>query len=539
MTRRQICLLTLVSQLASLATADWQYRSRPDLSPPKLNITVPAAASTAPGYIFTAPYLGFDPGSTGPEQPGAYIFTNDGDLVWSATGYLAGWVADFGPTVVDGRLVLRAFQGGLDAPHGRMYGDHVLLDDHYEAIKTVRAGSHRLVSCHEFQVLEGETVLIETPVSIPTDLSPYGGDENQTWVVTNGFQELDIQTGQVLFEWYSYDHVSPKYTHFPLEETGPFGGRSSFDAWNYFHINSVDKDDEGNYLVSARNYAAIFKINGSDGAILWQLGGRAGSDFEVPASVQFAHQHDARFRSRSADGTIEQISFFDNAMHTVPGHTLNPFSRARIVELNHTAGTASEVRTYTPPDALATKSQGNVQLLANGNVFVNWGQAGAVTEYAEDGEVLFHAYLDSEPSRNVQSYRGFRAEWTGFSPEEPAVLAVRSQQGRLTVYVSWNGDTETRTWQFYLVVSERNGQVVKSIGKAKRTGFETVFTSQVAASLVGEESVRVLAEALDSRGRSLGKSSAIRVQDDAFYPWESANVGVNGQYSSDQIRLEL
>ncbi|PYI29487.1 hypothetical protein BP00DRAFT_448307 [Aspergillus indologenus CBS 114.80] len=119
MTRRQICLLTLVTQLASLATADWQYRSRPDLSP-KLNITVPAAASAAPGYIFTAPYLGFDPGSTGPEQPGAYIFTNDGDLVWSATGYLAGWVADFGPTVVDGRLVLRAFQGRLDAPHVSM-----------------------------------------------------------------------------------------------------------------------------------------------------------------------------------------------------------------------------------------------------------------------------------------------------------------------------------------------------------------------------------------------------------------------------------
>lgn len=39
--------------------------------------------------------------------------------------------------------------------------------------------------------------------------------------------------------------------------------------WDYFHINSVDKDAGGNYLISARDACAIHKINGTDGEIIW------------------------------------------------------------------------------------------------------------------------------------------------------------------------------------------------------------------------------------------------------------------------------
>ncbi|KAJ5418081.1 uncharacterized protein N7487_001631 [Penicillium crustosum] len=502
-------LLLLISVLQPVY-ADWQFRSRPDLSPPRLNITVPAQPAVEKGLIFVAQYHGFEEGSSGPEQPAAYIFEDNGDLVWSSVGHLAGWIADFGPTVVNNALVLRAFQGILDGPHGRMYGDHVLLDEHYRTIKVVKPASHRLVSCHEFQVVNGESVLMETPVAVPINLKPFGGDASQSWIVSNGFQEVDISSGKLLFEWYSLDHVNPEYSAFPLESEGVFKGTSSLDAWNYFHINSVDKDDEGNYLISARNYAAIFKINGTDGEIIWQLGGRRGSDFDVPSNVKFAYQHDARFRYRSPNGSIEHISFFDNADHSAPGRSINPFSRARFVELNHETLTATEIHTYRPPDNLVTHSQGNLQFLENGNKFVNWGQAGAVTEFSEDGNVLFHAYLDSGDNRNVQSYRGFRANWRGFPDEEPAVLPILDSKENLSVFVSWNGDTETKFWQFYLQRAGTNSAFL--LGKQKRTGFETKTSIDFSniRSKTGDE--KIFAEAFDSQGRFLRRTVPVTIK---------------------------
>lgn len=305
---------------------------------------------------------------------------------------------------------------------------------------------------------------------------------------------------------------------FPLESDGGFNARSSLDAWNYFHINSVDKDDQGNYLVSARNYAAIFKINGTSGQVLWQLGG-SGSDFDVPENAKFAYQHDARFRFRSNDGTIERISLFDNADHTAPGRSINPFSRARYIELDHTTNTVREIHTYRPPDDLVTHSQGNVQFLPGGNVFVNWGQAGAVTEYSRDGHVLFHAYLDSYPNKYVQSYRGFRSPWTGHSSEDPAVLALADLIGQrssyVSIYVSWNGDTETDVWHFYAAgvkTKERH------LGMMSRAGFETSIEIDLGLALVESLSdISIIAEARDSKGIVLGRSRATALVDQEPY----------------------
>ncbi|KAL2865973.1 arylsulfotransferase family protein [Aspergillus lucknowensis] len=504
-------LLSIVALPTALA--DWQYLSRPDLSPPKLNITVPAKSSVEAGYIFIAPYSGFEEGSVGPEQPGAYIFRDNGDLIWSGIGYLAGYVANFGPTVVDGKPVLRAAQGLLDGSHGRMFGDHSILNDHYETVKVVRAASHHLVSVHEFEVVDGRSVLIEVPVPVPLDLSPFGGDEDQKWILSSGFQEIDIQTGELLFEWYSLDHITPNYSALPLETDGPFDGRNSHNAWDYFHLNSAAKDEDGNYLISARNYAAIFKVDGTSGEVIWQLGGRHGTDFEVPQNVEFAYQHDVRIRYRSDDGSIERISFFDNADHSRPGHSLNSSSRARYVELDHSAGTVREIQTYWPPDELIANSQGSARFLPGGNLFVDWGQAGAVTEFSAEGEVLFHAYLDSYPSNHVQSYRGFRAPWAGYSSEEPAVLALGNTTGQLSVYVSWNGDTETKFWNFYLVVE---GAERKYLGRKERVSFETLFQTELDLAIEASQ-VIIAAEARDAEGSILGQSRGVSLSDRSLY----------------------
>ena len=87
--------------------------------------------------------------------------------------------------------------------------------------------------------------------------------------MADNFSELDIATGELLFEWSSLDHVQPDESVLLINLGQAGSGYNSSDAWDYFHINSVDKDADGNYLISARDACAIHKINGTDGEIIW------------------------------------------------------------------------------------------------------------------------------------------------------------------------------------------------------------------------------------------------------------------------------
>jgi hypothetical protein len=57
----------------------WNFRSRPDLHPPVIEV-IKQARDTAPGYIFIAPKNG--PEEAGPGQDGCMIVDNDGQPVW-------------------------------------------------------------------------------------------------------------------------------------------------------------------------------------------------------------------------------------------------------------------------------------------------------------------------------------------------------------------------------------------------------------------------------------------------------------------------
>ena len=182
-------IITSLLALVQPGLTDWQFRSRPDLSPPRLNITVPADRSRVEkGYIFITPYNGFGEDAIGPQQPGAYIYRDDGELVWSGLGYSGGWFINFRPDTWKGQPVLRGFQGLLDKVHGRMYGYHVIFNSSYDIVKTSVAGAHKLVSAHEFRIVDGKTVLIETPIAKPVGLNPWGGKNGQDWIVSGGFQ---------------------------------------------------------------------------------------------------------------------------------------------------------------------------------------------------------------------------------------------------------------------------------------------------------------------------------------------------------------
>ena len=55
---------------------------------------------------------------------------------------------------------------------------------------------------------------------------------------------------------------------------------SAKEPYDYFHVNSVDLDRDGNVLISARNTSGVYKLSRATGAILWRLGGKR-SDFDM------------------------------------------------------------------------------------------------------------------------------------------------------------------------------------------------------------------------------------------------------------------
>ena len=317
----------------------------------------------------------------------------------------------------------------------------------------------------------------------------------------------------MLFEWASLDHISPDESVLPINPGQAGSGYNSSDAWDYFHINSVDKDPEGNYLISARDACSVHKISGKDGSIIWRLDGKQ-SDFKLGKGVKFCFQHHARFLQQYDD--IEIISLYDNSAHgTEAGdggevHTA-PTSSGKILKLNTTSWTAELVQGYYPPDDLLSKSQGSTQVLPNDNVLVNWGSEGAVTEFSPDGKPIFHAYMDSGYlGLAVENYRAYRYNWTGYPNEEPAIAAFEDDKGT-SIYVSWNGDTETKRWRFF----ERAGEGATAsylLGEVDRTSFETMLRVDNLTE------IQVFAEAIDDKGAVLGSTRPTAVQPNVLPP---------------------
>jgi hypothetical protein len=158
--------------------------------------------------------------------------------------------------------------------------------------------------------------------------------------------------------------------------------------------------------------------------------------------------------------------------------------------------TATLVRVHTSPDRLLATSQGNMQVLPNGNVFIGWGSAGHISEFSANGKLLFDANL---PPRD-DSYRAFRSPWSARPTDDPAVAVERGADGDLALYASWNGATEVATWE---VLAGPHQDRLKPLGEVPRDGFETALLART-----NEPYLAVRAK--DASGRVLGASKPVQ-----------------------------
>ena len=191
--------------------------------------------------------------------------------------------------------------------------------------------------------------------------------------------------------------AQPAYV--PLSESNYAYTPGQTAPYDYFHINSVKLDTDGNILISSRHTWTVYKVNRTTGAVIWRLGGKK-SDYALGAGLPFAWQHDVE----AVDS--QTLRIFDNESDGVP---VLPYSRVIWVNHNDTAMTASIVQSLVHPDNLSVYAEGNAQTLDNGNIFVDWGIIGRYSEFSSAGQLL----LDSVMAQGYSSYRGYRFQWTG------------------------------------------------------------------------------------------------------------------------------
>ncbi len=376
-------LVVLPSVLAGVAQAA-------PTAPPPVTI-LSSQPNIGRGDIFVSPFGDSSTYANGPE-----ILDSKGNVVWFQAAPAGEEASDFRTQTYDGQPVLTFWQGtGLG---GLSSGTDYIYNDRYQQIAAVNAGNGLSADGHEFLITPWNTALILSYTTATADLTSIGGPADQT-VIDGVVQEVDIATGQVLFQWNSADHVPYSQSEQPLPA-------SASTPWDWFHINAVKLDTDGNLLIDARDTWTTYKVSLTNGNIIWQLGGKD-SDFTLQAAPGqtldsaneiFAWQHDPETIGNN------EYTFFDNESSGTP---LLPYSRAITVKLDPWRKVATLVSSDDQPEGLAAASQGNAQTTADGNLFVGWGALPYFSEFDGQGNLIFNAEFPA----GVNTYRAYLQPW--------------------------------------------------------------------------------------------------------------------------------
>jgi hypothetical protein len=453
------------------APADYRsFQTLPGVQVPVLSVTTPDRDPAA-GDVLTT-------NGPGPGQYGPLIYTPQGRLVWF--DHLPGGKAAENLSVqsYEGQRALTFWQGKV-LSLGFGQGEDVVMNSHYQTVARIPGGNGLQADLHDFQIAPHDVSYTTAFNAIRCDLSPVEGARNGV-ILDTAVQEIDMKTGLVRWEWHSLDHVaaSESETSTPAKPI----------PWDWFHINSIDLEPNGNIFISARSTWAGYQIEGGSGKILWRLGGLK-SSFKMGPGTEMAWQQDGRILS---DG---EVSFFDDGSNP-PIHRQSRAIRIALDFKTHEARLSSAYTHPSPP--LLAASQGNMQTLPDGNALVGYGGVPAISEFAPGGSLLLDAHLPLDMS----FYRAFRFPWSGRPSSPPAVSANLNNTSEETiVHMSWDGASEVASWR--VLAGERPEALV-----AKATIPASDFES---STILPKKYTYAAVQALDSAGRVLGSSRSVRV----------------------------
>ncbi|GAB1735798.1 hypothetical protein NU219Hw_g5143t2 [Hortaea werneckii] len=281
-------------------------------------------------------------------RPGPMILDAEGSMVW-----FQHFDNEFGGQAYD--LKVQQYKGedyltfwlGDDRIRGHGAGEYYMLNSSYDVVWKIKAGNGMAADLHELIITPEGNALMIIFQPFPFDVRPVGRKANDVWnqaIWDCLIQEVTIDSGEVIFQWRGSEHISINNTYNVLDDISKGTKNNPFDP---FHFNSVQKDDNGNYLVSVRNPHAIFYIDKNTGKVIWTLGGKHNDFMDLSGghALNFAWQHDARFVSpsafpnlyvspRSQSGTTTRLlTLFDNAAIDWNYEYGQPYSRGLLLEL--------------------------------------------------------------------------------------------------------------------------------------------------------------------------------------------------------------
>lgn len=494
-------LLTAASASASVSHGVWSFVSEPALAPPAIAVPFarpappPGSAQggvasgvpgQTPGYVFLAPIKDYNHKAPFVGDYGPEILEANGNPVWehplgepikigSTTYHKVAM--NFHPTTYEGRPVLVWWEGYV-TPQGLGNGEWEIVNQRYQAVGKLRAPPGYALDFHELRITPAGTAYVLATRVQALSLHCCGGPSNGQ-IYDQVVLEMKIKTGQVVWHWDPLQHIPLRDSYQAITPGMP---------WDPYHLNSIAFGPAGNLIVSARNTWAAYWVNRTasrgNGAIFATLGGRR-STFKMGSGAGFAWQHDVR-----QQGSLATV-FDDEAFPTVGKQ-----SRGLALALDFTHHTANVARQYLLPKPALAGSQGNVQLLAGGNVFVGWGELPYLTEYNAAGHLVYEGQLPTPD----ESYRAFRAPWSGAPTASPAIAARTGAPGTVDVYASWNGATEVASWQ--LLAGASPASLGATAAPVAREGFETTIATSSAGPYYA-------VQALGASGAVLGTSPAV------------------------------
>lgn len=476
------------------------------------------------------------------------ILDVNGSLVWAATKKY-GQVYNLQVQSYKGQEYL-TFWAGDDTVGGHGVGTHYMLDQQYREQYRIKAANGLGADLHAFTITANDTALISIYDKKFADVESMPGYHRKGWIWDSVFQELDLQTGEAIFEWRASDHIDVSKSYHPI------GEMEESDPRDVYHINSVRKDTLGNFLVSSRYLRAVLYIDGITGKVLWQLGGKDNSfhDLSNGTATTFLGQHDADILEREDKHNHAKkthfITFFNNNADW--DNTTDIQSKGARIEISLDDMTArldlslstSNSTSTTTTRPILSSSQGSYQTLPNGHIVLGYGFNAAMAEFSETGELLC-SMLFQPSSRfdtgDVQSYRNLRFNWTGFPRDtKPRLVgevdgssSSEEGEGDVKLYMSWNGATEVSRWLLegfennnndddddekeketterrkrHSRTNRRNNSVEK-ISLVAKEGFETTYRISPSSKTISHKTRFVRVVALDRDDNVLGTSDLI------------------------------
>ncbi len=264
------------------------------------------------------------------------------------------------------------------------------LDRNLKIARSYTTANGFSIDVHELVVLPDGGYYIFGKRAVVMDLSGVvpGGLPNAQ-VIDGALQQFD-SSGNLVFQWDALEN-------YEISDVDDYVNLTN-SVIDFSHFNSIEIDNDGNLLLSARNLNEVTKINAVTGKIIWRFGGRNNDFVFLNGAAGFYRQHHVR---RFSNGNI---SLFDNGNYLpVPVSSIVEY---RLDEINRTA---FQERRYIHPQKIFSATEGSVQELPNGNRLIGWGNSyrPAITEITPGSTISF----ELSTLIAADEYRAFRFLW--------------------------------------------------------------------------------------------------------------------------------